>query len=157
MSAVPATKPDVSVPAAWPEAARLLARWLDRRERIDVLLDSLPRPRAGPARARCQHLVLGVVRHFGRIESAINRRVAHPPRFATRAILFIAGFELLEAIGDILTLEVRANRGLSVRREVILGWFGRLVPRALAPSESPCGQRGLVSFAGEGRVLVASA
>jgi len=67
------------------------------------------------------------------------------------------GAVLLEAIGDILTLDVKANRGLSVRREVILGWFGRLVPRALAPSESPCGQRGLVSFAGEGRVLVASA
>ena len=41
--------------------------------------------------------------------------------------------------------------------EVVLGWFGRLVPRALAPSEAACGQRGLVSFAGEGRVLIASA
>jgi uncharacterized protein (AIM24 family) len=67
------------------------------------------------------------------------------------------GAVLLEAIGEILTLEVQGNRGLSVRREVVLGWFGRLVPRALAPSEAPCGQRGLVSFAGEGRVLVASA
>ena len=60
-------------------------------------------------------------------------------------------------IGEIITLKVKPNRGMSVRREVILGWFGRLVPRALAPSEAPCGQRGLVSFAGEGRVLVASA
>lgn len=67
------------------------------------------------------------------------------------------GAVLIEAIGEILTLEVQGSRGLSVRREVILGWFGRLVPRALAPSEAPCGQRGLVSFAGEGRVLVASA
>jgi Flp pilus assembly protein TadD/uncharacterized protein (AIM24 family) len=67
------------------------------------------------------------------------------------------GVVLLEGIGEILTLEVHGNRGLSVRREVVLGWFGRLVPRALAPSEAPCGQRGLVSFAGEGRVLVASA
>ena len=67
------------------------------------------------------------------------------------------GSVLLEAIGDILTLAVRPDRSLSVRREVILGWFGRLVPRALAPSDAPCGQRGLVSFAGEGRVLVASA
>lgn len=67
------------------------------------------------------------------------------------------GAVLLEAIGEILTLEVQGNRSLSVRREVVLGWFGRLVPRALAPSEAPCGQRGLVSFAGEGRVLVASA
>lgn len=64
---------------------------------------------------------------------------------------------LMEAIGEILTLEVQASRGIGVRREVILGWFGRLVPRALPTSEAPCGQRGLVSFAGEGRVLVASA
>lgn len=64
---------------------------------------------------------------------------------------------LLEAIGEILTLEVQASRGIAVRREAILGWFGRLVPRALPTSEAPCGQRGLVSFAGEGRVLVASA
>ena len=67
------------------------------------------------------------------------------------------GAVLLEAIGEILTLEVHNHRGLSVRREVILGWFGRLVPRALATNEAPGGQRGLVSFAGEGRVLVASA
>ena len=67
------------------------------------------------------------------------------------------GTVVLEAIGETLTLEVQGSRGISVRREVVLGWFGRLVPRALAPSEAPCGQRGLVSFAGEGRVLVASA
>jgi uncharacterized protein (AIM24 family) len=63
----------------------------------------------------------------------------------------------LEGLGDVITLELDANRGMSVRREVLLGWFGRLVPRALAPGEAPCGQRGLVSFAGEGRVLIASA
>ncbi len=67
------------------------------------------------------------------------------------------GSVLLEAMGDILTLAVRPDRSLSVRREVILGWFGRLVPRSLSPADAPCGQRGLVSFAGDGRVLVASA
>jgi Flp pilus assembly protein TadD len=64
------------------------------------------------------------------------------------------GAVLVEAIGDAISLEVAGNRGLSVRREVIIGWFGRMVPRALGASEAPCGQRGLVSFAGEGRVLV---
>lgn len=87
-------------PAAWPTAARLVARWLERRERVDALLDTLPRTLVGPARARCQSLVLGVVRHFGRIESALGRLVAHPPRFSTRAVMFVAGYELIEAAAD---------------------------------------------------------
>ena len=47
------------------------------------------------------------------------------------------GAVLLEAMGEILTLDVQADRSLSVRREVVLGWFGRLVPRALAPERRP--------------------
>lgn len=86
--------------AAWPAAVRLLARWLDRRERIDALLDTLPASVSGGERARCQHLVLGVIRHYGRLDSALARLVAHPPRFLTRAVLFVAGFELIEAQGD---------------------------------------------------------
>lgn len=83
--------------AAWSTAGRLIARWLDRKERIDALLDTLPRTLASAERARCQHLVLGVVRHFGRIDATLSRLVTHPPRFATRAVLYIAGFELIEA------------------------------------------------------------
>ncbi len=83
--------------ASWPAAARLVARWLERAERIDTLLDTLPRTLAGAERARCQHLVLGVVRHFRRIDAALGRLIAHPPRFSTRAVLFIAGYELIEA------------------------------------------------------------
>ncbi|RFC43687.1 MAG: 16S rRNA (cytosine967-C5)-methyltransferase [Verrucomicrobia bacterium] len=75
----------------------LLARWLDRRERIDELIDSLPPGLSGPERARCQHLVFGVVRHFGRLEAALGRLVSHAPRFPTRAVLFMAGYELIEA------------------------------------------------------------
>lgn len=51
-------------------------------------------------RARCQHLVLGVVRHYGRIEAGLAKLVAHPPRFTTRAVLYLAGFELIEAAGE---------------------------------------------------------
>jgi 16S rRNA (cytosine967-C5)-methyltransferase len=100
MSAAPAVNPVVNTPAAWPAAAALVARWLDRRERVDALLDSLPRTLAGTQRARCQHLVLGVVRHYGRIDAALSRLVSHPPRFSTRAVLFIAGFELIDAADD---------------------------------------------------------
>lgn len=94
MSSTPDTSPSVS----WSAAARLIARWLERAERIDTLLDTLPRTLAGPERARCQHLVLGVVRHFSRIDAALGRLIAHPPRFSTRAVLFVAGFELIEAV-----------------------------------------------------------
>ena len=66
------------------------------------------------------------------------------------------GAVLLEAMGETLTLDVRPDRSLNVRREAILGWFGRLVPRALSPNEAPCGQRGLVGFSGEGHVILAS-
>src|ERR1035437_4521637 len=81
---------------AWPAAARLIARWLERSER----LDTLPPELHDAERARCQHLVFGVVRHFGRLEVALARLVAHPPRFATRGVLFVAGFELLDAAGE---------------------------------------------------------
>jgi 16S rRNA (cytosine967-C5)-methyltransferase len=84
---------------AWPAAVQLLARWLDRRERIDELIDSLPPGLSGPERARCQHLVFGVVRHFGRLDAALGRLIAHPPRFPTRAVLLMAGYELIEAAG----------------------------------------------------------
>ncbi len=94
MSAAPAEAPPL---AAWPAAAHLIALWLDRRERIDTLLDALPRKLSSAERARVQHLVLGVVRHFGRIDAALSQLVAHPPRFSTRAVLCIAGFELIEA------------------------------------------------------------
>ena len=92
-----AAEPESFPLAAWPAAARLIAQWLDRRERIDTLLDALPRHLPSAERARMQHLVLGVVRHFGRIDSALARLVSHAPRFSTRAILFIAGYELIEA------------------------------------------------------------
>ena len=87
-------------PAAWQAAARLIARWLERSERLDTLLDTLPPGLTSAERARCQHLVFGVVRHFGRIEAALARLVAHPPRFSTRAVLFVAGFELIESVGE---------------------------------------------------------
>ena len=89
-----------SLESAWQPSVRLVARWLDLRERIDLLMESLPAGMAGTERGRCQHLVFGVVRHLGRIEAALGRLVAHPPRFVTRAILHVAAFELIESAGD---------------------------------------------------------
>jgi hypothetical protein len=52
------------------------------------------------------------------------------------------------------TVEIAEGRGAALRALAVLGWLGRLVPRALLTSEAPAGARGLVSFAGEGMVLV---
>jgi len=92
--------PSTIIPTPWVAAARLVARWLERRERLDALLETLPPTFAGSERSRCQHLVIGVVRHFGRIDASLARLVAHPPRFSTRAVLFVAGYELIEAAAD---------------------------------------------------------
>jgi 16S rRNA (cytosine967-C5)-methyltransferase len=77
-----------------------VARWLDRGERVDLLMEGLPATIGGAERARCQHLVFGVIRHAGRIEAEMARLITHPPRFVTRAVLFVAGFELIEAAAE---------------------------------------------------------
>ncbi|HVW22637.1 MAG TPA: transcription antitermination factor NusB [Opitutaceae bacterium] len=63
-------------------------------------MEGVPPALQGAERARCQRLVYGVVRHAGRLEAALRRRVSHLPRFETRAILYLAGFELLEEGGS---------------------------------------------------------
>ena len=87
----------LSLRGAWLPAVHLVARWLDVRERVDLLMEGLPEGMSGTDRGRCQHLVFGVIRHSGRIEAALGGLIAHPPRFITRAVLFVAAFELLEA------------------------------------------------------------
>jgi 16S rRNA (cytosine967-C5)-methyltransferase len=84
-------------PTGWVAAAGMVARWLDRRERVDEVMAGVPPGLAPTERARCQNLVFGVIRHAGRLEAALDRIVAHPPRFPTRAILYLAGYELIEA------------------------------------------------------------
>jgi hypothetical protein len=54
----------------------------------------------------------------------------------------------------VASLEVTEGRSTVVRAVAVLGWMGRLVPRGLLPNEAPGGLRGLVTFAGEGMVLV---
>ena len=139
------TVPPSERPAAWSAAARLIARWLDQGERIDALLDTLPPALSNVDRARCQHLVLGVVRHFGRLETALERLVAHPPRFSTRAALCVAGFELIEAaaepadtgrVAKIVHHAVEQTKHLASPAEARLvnAVVRKLVPAMLAPA-----------------------
>ncbi|MFM1852084.1 MAG: hypothetical protein RIS54_1768 [Verrucomicrobiota bacterium] len=125
---------------AWTNAARLVARWLDQRERVDALLEGVPSDLPALDRARCQHLVFGVVRHYGRIEAALRGLVAHPPRFSTRAVLYVAAFELIEAaageddgngrVAKIVHHAVEQTKGLASPTEARLV---NAVVRKLAP------------------------
>jgi len=83
-------------PSGWYAAAGLVARWLDRAERVDALLEELPRSLTTQERARAQHLFYGVVRWATRIEAALAGLMTRPPRSKVKAVLLIAGFEILE-------------------------------------------------------------
>jgi hypothetical protein len=65
-----------------------------------------------------------------------------------------SGWLVLELAGKLASIPCAPEHPLLVRREWIVGWLGRLVPRAPPPGESPSGQRGLIAFSGEGTVLV---
>lgn len=64
------------------------------------------------------------------------------------------GAVVLELADRLVSVEVAGDRTATLRRDAIVGWTGRLLPRSLAPSESPGGARGMIAFSGEGAVLV---
>jgi len=100
-----ASKGPKSTPGGWAAAVGLAELWLAKAERVDTLLEGLPATLTGQDRARAQQLFYGVVRWSNRLESALEGLMTHPPRTKVRAILLIAGFELLEG-GPNLTAKV---------------------------------------------------
>ncbi|HEY0863486.1 MAG TPA: RsmB/NOP family class I SAM-dependent RNA methyltransferase [Lacunisphaera sp.] len=89
----------------WEAAVGLTERWLARSERVDALLEGLPSALTGQERARAQQLFYGVVRWSSRLEAALSGLMARPPRTKVKAVLVVAGFELLEG-GPALTAKV---------------------------------------------------
>jgi hypothetical protein len=68
-----------------------------------------------------------------------------------------SGSLVIEVPGDLARLaRLTAVSGtpLLVKRDWVVAWFGRLVPRILPSTESPGGHRGLIGFSGDGTVLV---
>src|SRR3954469_15050001 len=100
-----ASKGEKSTPGGWAAAAGLTELWLAKAERVDTLLEGLPASLTSQDRARAQQLFYGVVRWSNRLEAALEGLMTHPPRSKVRAILLIAGFELLEG-GAELTAKV---------------------------------------------------
>ncbi len=91
--------------SGWVAAAGLVERWLARAERVDALLEGLATNLSGQERARAQHLFYGVVRWATRLEAALAGLMAREPRTKVKAVLMIAGYELLEG-GSELTAKV---------------------------------------------------
>jgi hypothetical protein len=65
-----------------------------------------------------------------------------------------SGFVVLDLPLQTASVQVAGGLDAMVRREAVLGWTGRMMPRALSISEAPAGTRGWVVFSGLGSVLV---
>ncbi len=96
----PSTAPSTDSSDAWIWAARLLERWEIQDDRVDWLLETLPANLPTGARARVQALLVGTVRHLGRIDQTLSDLVKRSPRPSVLAGLRLAGFELIESQGD---------------------------------------------------------
>jgi 16S rRNA (cytosine967-C5)-methyltransferase len=104
----------------WETAVLITERWLATRERVDVLLEQLTPGLPPQERARAQHLFFGVVRWAGRLESALSKLMARAPRTKVRAVLCVAGFELLENPGQVAPIvhhAVEKSKSLTSNKE----------------------------------------
>jgi hypothetical protein len=98
-----------------------------------------------------EELVLG----FELTATYESGRVAFADGDAALIVQLRAGVVLLESMHTVLLLTCSAAQSVVARRDAVLGWIGRLVPRALPVSEAPLGQRGLLSLSGDGAVVLA--
>lgn len=65
-----------------------------------------------------------------------------------------SGAVIVESVGVLRALEVRAERPITLRFEQVLGWTGRLLPNPLSAEESPGGVPGFIGFSGDGAVFL---
>jgi 16S rRNA (cytosine967-C5)-methyltransferase len=82
----------------WTLAVELLARWLREPGRVDWLLEQFAHELPADERARCQRLLAGAIRHHSRLVAAFEPLVHRTPRPRLRAILHIAGAEIIENV-----------------------------------------------------------
>jgi hypothetical protein len=84
-----------------------------------------------------------------------NGRVAFGEGDAAQIVQIRGGVVLLESMHALASLACSASQNVVARRDAVIGWVGRLVPRALPMSEAPFGQHGLLSLSGDGALLLA--
>jgi 16S rRNA (cytosine967-C5)-methyltransferase len=77
-------------------------------------------------RARCQHLLYGTVRNFGRLDVLLGKLIPRRPRARLRAVLLVAAFELFEAGAE----PAEAGQGAKIVHHAVAQ-----AKRLLSPSE----------------------
>lgn len=127
----------------WEAAVGLTERWLARSERVDTLLEGLPSALTGQERARAQQLFYGVVRWSSRLEAALSGLMARPPRTKVKAVLVVAGFELLEGGSSF----AKASEDTAVRKEQGVGVTAKIIHHAVEKAKTVCSAKeaGLVN------------
>jgi uncharacterized protein (AIM24 family) len=90
----------------------------------------------------------GTVRYEnGRLQSDAEEPIAMVQLSGRGAVVF-------EHHGSIRSIAVGAERPLTLRAKLVLGWTGRLLTHALSPREAPNQAHGFISFSGDGSVFV---
>lgn len=122
----------------------LVERWLATQERVDVLLEQLTPGLAAQERARAQHLFYGVVRWADRLDAALDGLMARAPRTKVRAVLFVAGFELIEAPAEVAPIVHhavgKAKTVASLKEAGLVNAVARkLATRLAEPPKTPAG------------------
>ncbi|MGB0416451.1 MAG: RsmB/NOP family class I SAM-dependent RNA methyltransferase [Coraliomargarita sp.] len=79
----------------WIYAVILTENYLSGSRKADELLGELPEDLNQQARARCQSLFLGALRHGHRVQGTLKPMLRKTPRPIVEAVLFVAGYEFL--------------------------------------------------------------
>ncbi len=88
----------MQVEDGWSQAVDLTSQYLKTKRRADYLFESITGHIHSNERHRCQNLFYGVIRNIALIEWAIKQNVRRMPKGRLKALLLIAGYELVEAI-----------------------------------------------------------
>jgi 16S rRNA (cytosine967-C5)-methyltransferase len=97
----------------WTFAVELAARWLREPGRIDWMLERFATDLPGAERARCQNLLSAAIRNHSRLEAAFAPLLQRTPRPRLRAILHIAGAEIIENVDTAPALVVDHAVGMT--------------------------------------------
>lgn len=86
--------------SGWPRAVELCRKMATQPAKADALLERGFTELSHDERRRCQRLFFGVLRWWFLLDELLQHRVHRPPRPELKALLQVAGFELIEACGE---------------------------------------------------------